>query len=106
MRVGVGEKFVGHVGADHANHVAMLVVAVGDVTAGRDLFHIHVADVGGHAAQVDVLQALPLVANVGRAPNLHADRLGQFQVVAQRLVVVPGDIAIAPGRPSAVLSSR
>ena len=58
--IGVGEQLVGDVGADHANHVAMLVVAIGDVAAGRDLFHVHVADVGGHAAQVDIFQVLPL----------------------------------------------
>ena len=98
QRIGIGEELVGNVGADHADHVAMLVVAVGHVAAGRDFFDVHVADVGGHAAQVDVLQVLPLVADVGRAPHFHANRFGQLQIVAQRLIVVPGDVAIAAGR--------
>ena len=98
QRIGIGEELVGHIGADHANHVAMLVVAVGDVAAGRDLFHVHVANVGGHAADIDVLQVLPLGAEVCRAPHFHANRLWKLQIVAQGLVVFPGDVAIAPGR--------
>ena len=75
-RIGIGKELVGHVGADHANHVAMLIVAIGDVAAGRDLFHVHVADVGGHSADIDILQVLPLGADLCRAPHFHADGLG------------------------------
>ena len=83
QRIGVGEQLVGHVGTDHRDHVAMLIVAVSHVAAGRDLLHVHVADVGGHAAQVDVLQALPLGADVGGAAHFHAHGLRQLKIVAQ-----------------------
>ena len=60
----------------------MFVIAVGHVAPGRDLLDVHLADVGGHATKVDILQVLPLRAKVGRPPHFHAHSLGKLQIVA------------------------
>ncbi len=97
-RVGIGKEFVGHISADHANHSAMLVVAVGNVASRRDLFHVHVPNVGGHAPDIDILQVLPLRTDFCRAPHFHANGLRELEIIVQRHIVFPRDIAIAASR--------
>src|SRR5205823_9110667 len=56
--INVGKQFFGDIGADHGDRGAVLVVEVGDVTAGSRLLYVHVADIGGDAAHVHVLHIL------------------------------------------------
>ena len=63
--VNVREKLFGKIVADHRDHGAVLVVAIGDIAALVGFLDINLTDVGGDAADVGVFDALRADADFG-----------------------------------------
>src|SRR5208283_2164588 len=47
---------------------------------------------------IDIVQVLPLGADLCYAPHFHSHSFGELQIVAHGLEVLPGNVAITPGR--------
>src|ERR1035441_3001145 len=73
----------------------MVVVAVADIAAGGGFLHVHLTQVGGDSSDGDVIEILLFRTHHARGADLHAHVLGQLETIAQGLIVVPGDVAIA-----------
>src|SRR5256884_3409625 len=92
----VGEQLGSQVVANHGHLGAALVVAVGNVPSIAGGHRIDVANVGGHAANVHVSDAFRASAHFSVRAQFHAHAQRQLQVLAQRFVVVPGHLFVAP----------
>jgi len=93
-----GKQFFRHLGTDHAHHGVVVVVAVDDIAAGGGFLDVHLADIRGDTADVHIFEALLLGADFAGFSDLHADIFRHLQAIAQRLEVVPRDVAIAAHR--------
>ena len=83
------EKLGGQIVADHGDHGAALVVAIGDVTALDGLLDINLADVGGDAADAGVIDALRADMDFAGGANFGADTAGELEIVVKGLVSLP-----------------
>src|SRR5262249_38869982 len=90
------ERFEGDFGAEDRNRSAMTFIASRDVAAFGELFDVHVANAGADASQIHVFEHGVAKSDACVGPCVDADVLRQFQVFLQRLVVLPGNQAIAP----------
>jgi hypothetical protein len=90
-----GKQPLGDFLPDERDLGAIVIIRVGNVSPIFGLLHIHIRDVRGDTADVDVVHGLRPQADFPGGPDLQADRLRQPHAVVQRLEVVPGDVAIA-----------
>ncbi|PYU16476.1 MAG: hypothetical protein DMG37_02305 [Acidobacteria bacterium] len=91
----VGKKFGRQVVADHGHQRAALIIALGNVASLARRYRINVSHVGGHAANVYVVDAFRASADFSVGAQFHAHAQRQLQVCTQRFVIVPGHFLVA-----------
>src|SRR5262249_7025615 len=93
--IGCGKEFSGDVLPDERNLRARVIIRICDVAAGLRFFHVHIGDVSGDSANVDVVKGLCPEADSAAGASLKADGFRQLHAVVQSLVVVPGNVSVA-----------
>ena len=73
----------------------MQFVGLGDVAAFGWLLDVHLADCGAHSAHAAILKRLIAPMRPAVLAHFDADALGEFHVLAQILVIIPGDVFVA-----------
>src|SRR5262249_19517039 len=85
---------LGHVGSNHGDVGAMLVVGLHDVASNLRLFHIDVPHVGRDPADFNILNRLGFVLDVAQAVYLQTYCLRQVHIVAEVFKILIGDLLV------------
>src|SRR5208282_1640314 len=98
-----GEQLSGDLLSDKSDIRSAVIIGIGDVAPGLHFLDIHIGDIGGDAADINVVQRLGSEADLAAGTRFQANRAGQFHAIAQSLEVFPGDIPVAAHRFQEVL---